>query len=255
MQLQMQDGTPIAGSCQRITQHVIEVLLEGDLPPADDLMGFRLLRDDGSLLFNSTGYDTVYREVAGGYHLSDDSSVYVPPAEPGEPAVTTPTLEELQTIKKEEVGRACEQMIYSGVSVTLPTGTEHFSLTEHDQINLFGKQAQLAAGAQQLEYHQDGQPCRYYTADEMQAILEAAMFHVSYHTTYCNSLNMWIGAVEDREELEGIFYGADIPEEYQSIVLKDYLSALAGEAGPEPGPEPEEGEGNQEEDGEIEEGN
>ena len=252
MQLQKQDGTPITGSCRRISQHVIELLTGNDLS-AEELIGFRLLRDDGSLLFDSTGYDTVYREVAGGYHLSDDGSVYTPPAKPEEPQPAT--LEERKAEKKAEVGSACEQAIYLGVSVALPASTEHFSLTEHDQINLFGKQAQLAAGAQQLEYHQDGQPCRYYTAEEMQAILEAAMFHVSYHTTYCNSLNMWIDAAADAETLEGIFYGVDIPEGHQSIVLQDYLSALAGEAGPEPGPEPEEGEGNQEEDGEIEEGN
>ena len=229
MQLQKQDGTPIAGSCRRISQHVIEVLLEGDLPPAADLMGFRLLRNNGDLLFDSTDYNTVYREVEGGYQLSDDGSVYTPPAKPEEPQ--PPTLEERKAEKKAEVGSACEQAIYLGVSVALPASTEHFSLTEHDQINLFGKQAQLAAGAQQLEYHQDGQPCRYYTAEEMQAILEAAMFHVSYHTTYCNSLNMWIDAAENEEELEGIFYGADIPEEYQSIVLQDYLAMIAGTTG------------------------
>lgn len=232
MKLYTKNNMPIPGGCRRISQHVIEVLLEGDLPPADDLIGFRLLRDNGDLLFDSAGYDTVYREVDGGYQLSDDGSVYVPPAEPEEPEEPQPpTLEERKAEKKAEVGSACEQAIYLGVSVALPASTEHFSLTEHDQINLFGKQAQLAAGAQQLEYHQDGQPCRYYTAEEMQAILEAAMFHVSYHTTYCNSLNMWIDAAENEEELEGIFYGADIPEEYQSIVLKDYLAMIAGTTG------------------------
>lgn len=230
MKLETIDGTPIIGRCRRITQHVIEVLLESELPPADDLIGFRLLRDNGDLLFDSAGYDTVYREIEGGYQLSDDGSVYVPPAEPEEPEVEEPTLEERKERKKAEVGNACEQAIYFGVDVTLPSGVEHFSLTEHDQINLFGKQAQLAAGAQQLEYHQDGQPCRYYTAEEMQAILEAAMFHVSYHTTYCNSLNMWIDAAADAGTLEGIFYGADIPEEYQSVVLQDYLAMIAGTA-------------------------
>ena len=34
---------------------------------------------------------------------------------------------------------------------------------------------------------------------------------------------MWISGTETAEELETIFYGADIPEEYQSEVLKDYL--------------------------------
>ena len=62
-----------------------------------------------------------------------------------------------QVAKKAEVAAACEQAIYRGVSVTLTGGdVEHYSLTEHDQINLFGKQSQLAAGVTQLEYHADG---------------------------------------------------------------------------------------------------
>ena len=65
----------------------------------------------------------------------------------------------------------------------------------------------------------------------MQAIITAAMQHVSYHTTYCNSLNMWIAGATTTEELNTIFYGADIPEEYQSQVLKDYLNAIMGNVG------------------------
>ena len=62
------------------------------------------------------------------------------------------TLEEWKGHKKQEVSAACEQSIYKGVTVTLTDGTaERFALTEHDQINLFGKQAQLSAGVQQLE--------------------------------------------------------------------------------------------------------
>ena len=88
----------------------------------------------------------------------------------------------------------------------------------------------MAAGVEQLEYHQDGYPCRYYSAEEMTAIITAAMQHVSYHTTYCNSLNMWIADAATMEELNTIFYGADIPKGYQSEVLKDYLTAMLGEA-------------------------
>lgn len=149
-----------------------------------------------------------------------------------------PTLEEVKTTKKQEVGVACNAVIASGVDVTFPDGTtEHFSLeengTKHDQINLFGKQYQLASGATVVEYHQDGQPCKYYPAEYMQMIITAAMEWVSYHTTYCNSLNMWIAGATSKEEVSEIFYGADIPEEYQSEVLKDYLKnmeAVAGEA-------------------------
>lgn len=141
------------------------------------------------------------------------------------------TLDEWKEAKKQEISKSCEAIIYDGVSITLADGsTEHFSLTEHDQLNLFGKQAQLASGAAQLEYHSDGKPCRYYSAADMQAIIQAAMFHVSYHTTYCNAINMWIADCQTAEEVRAIFYGADVPESYQSDVLKAYLLQIAGMA-------------------------
>lgn len=142
------------------------------------------------------------------------------------------TLEEYKTAKKQEISQACEQIIYAGISVTLADGTvEHFALTEHDQLNLFGKQAQLKAGADRLEYHSDGQFCKYYNAVDMQTIIKAATQHVSYHTTYCNSLNMWVAGAESAEELQQIYYGADVPEQYQSDVLKDYLAEIISLAG------------------------
>ena len=129
-------------------------------------------------------------------------------------------------------------IIYNGVSVTLTDGTtEHFALTEHDQLNLFGKQSQLAAGVDQLEYHADGQPCRYYSAADMQTIIAAAMWHVSYHTTYCNALNMWISGCETAEDVQAIYYGADVPAEYQSEVLQAYLKEIADMAVTETGEE------------------
>lgn len=142
------------------------------------------------------------------------------------------TLKEFKTAKKQEISQACEQIIYAGISVTLADGTvEHFALTEHDQLNLFGKQAQLATGAEQLEYHSDGKPCRYYSATDMQTIIAAAMQHVSYHTTYCNALNMWVAGCETADELQQIYYGVDVPEQYQSEVLKAYLLEIASLAG------------------------
>ena len=135
------------------------------------------------------------------------------------------TLEEYKAAKKQEISQACEQIIYSGVDVELSDGSaEHFSLTEHDQLNLFGKQVQLTAGATELEYHADGQSCRYYSAKDMQIITSTAMAYVSYHTTYCNAVNMWIAGCETVDEIQQIYYGADVPETYQSDVLKAYLA-------------------------------
>lgn len=141
-----------------------------------------------------------------------------------------PMLEELKTAKKAEISAACESTIYKGVDVDLNGEWEHFSLSTNDQLNLFGKQAQIAAGETQFEYHQDGHPCKYYSLENMLKIIQAAMTHVSYHTTYCNALNMWIAGANTKDEVNDIFYGADVPEEYQSEVLQNYITTMMAEA-------------------------
>lgn len=115
----------------------------------------------------------------------------------------------------------------AGVDVSTSSGVEHFSLTEKDQLNLFGKKMQLLAGEEKMEYHEDGQPCKYFTATDMQKIVDTAMFYVSYNTTYCNALNMWIKSIRKASELEQITWGAKVPEEFQSEVLKDYMKTIA----------------------------
>lgn len=219
--MKFSDGTLLTGQI-KVSGHFCTIKNPSGALPEDTSL-IQLQTDAGAVYGKIAGYTTVYKVLEDGVILSNDGSVYQEP-EPVEPYV--PTLAELQAAKKAEVSAACEQIIYAGITVDLPDGPEHFSLTEKDQINLFGKQAQLAAGADQLEYHQDGHPCRYYSAAEMQQIITAAMEHVSYHTTYCNSLNMWIAGTGTAEELDAIFYGADIPEEYQSEVLRDYLTKI-----------------------------
>ena len=221
-------------SIQKIQEHVLRITFTGVGPSKwDDITIFTA---GGIECATLSGWSTVYRDEGQTVYLSDDSSVYqTPDLDSGEvlpPEPYVPTLAELQTAKRQEISRACEQIIYSGVDVTLTDGsTEHFSLTEHDQLNLFGKQVQLAAGAEQLEYHSDGQPCRYYSAADMQTIITAAMQHVSYHTTYCNAVNMWIAGCESAEEVQAIYYGANVPAEYQSDVLKAYIASMKESAG------------------------
>lgn len=137
------------------------------------------------------------------------------------------SLEDARAAKYHEITVACEQTIYAGVDVSTSSGVEHFSLTEKDQINLFGKKMQLLAGEEKLEYHEDGQPCKYFSAADMQNIVDRAMFFVSYNTTYCNAMNMWIKSITKASDFEQIKWGASIPEEFQNEVLKDYMKLLA----------------------------
>lgn len=229
----------INGSCYEIqsithpAEHILQIVFVDAVP--EDWGEIQLYTAGGILATTLEGWITVYRSDGQIVYLSDDGSVYTPPADPESvtpPEPYEPTIAELRASKKQEISQECEQAIYSGVSVTLTDGsTEHFALTEHDQLNLFGKQVQLAAGAERLEYHSDGQPCRYYDAADMQTIITKAMWHVSYHTTYCNAINMWISGVQTAEELQQIFYGADVPEQYQSEVLKAYLLQIVAMAG------------------------
>lgn len=223
-------------SISPIAAHILQIVFADAVP--ESWSGDIELYTAGDVLATIlTGWTTVYRDEGQTVYLSDDGSVYVPPADPEPvtpPEPYEPTLVELQTAKKHEISQACEQIIYAGISVALADGTvEHFALTEHDQLNLFGKQVQLAAGVDQLEYHSDGQSCRYYSAADMQRIITAAMQHVSYHTTYCNAINMWIAGCESAEEVQTIYYGADVPEEYQSDVLKAYIASIKESAGDE----------------------
>lgn len=223
-------------SIKPTAEHVLQIIFADAVP--ESWSGDIELYTDGDIMATTlVGWNTVYRDEGQTVYLSDDGSVYVPPTDPEPvtpPEPYEPTLTELQAAKKQEISQACEQAIYFGVSVTLKDGSsEHFALTEHDQLNLFGKQVQLAAGSEQLEYHSDGQPCRYYSAADMQTIIAKAIWHVSYHTTYCNALNMWVAGIETADDLQQIFYGADVPQQYQNEVLKAYLLQIAEMAGDE----------------------
>ena len=221
-------------SIRPVSENVMQLVFPDTMPSVwGDIT---IYTDDGTEATTLTGYDTVYRDEGQTVYLSNDGSVYTAPetpegpGEPPEPYI--PTLEELQAAKRREISEACQQIIYQGINAPLSDGTsDHFALTIEDQLNLFGKQIQVTSGAAQIEYHADGQPCRFYSAEDMQAIITAAMWHVSYHTTYCNAINMWISGCQTVEEVQAIFYGADVPPAYQSEVLQSYLTQIAAIAG------------------------
>lgn len=131
------------------------------------------------------------------------------------------TAEELRAAKLQEVGDACSAAIYAGVDV----GESHYSLTEHDQMEIMAQYTSIREGAAAVPYHADGALCRMYPAAEFSALAQAATAHVFYHRTYCNHLNAWIRRAE-LEELEGIAYGAELPED-----LAAGMAALLASAG------------------------
>ena len=137
--------------------------------------------------------------------------------------------EPLNTIKENkiaEMSAACRSAIIAGFDVILSDEKDHhFSLTVEDQLNLNALFGLLAAGAEQVPYHADGETCVYFTAADMQTIVQEAAAHKTYHESYFNSLKAYIASKRTAASVNAIEYGTEIPEQYQSDVLKALLEA------------------------------
>ena len=137
------------------------------------------------------------------------------------PADTSPDIGQHRTAKLQEVGGECTAAIYAGIDM----GGAHYSLTEHDQMEIMAQYTTVKDGAQAVPYHADGELCRMYPAEEFAALAQAATAHVFYHRTYCNHLNAWIRRA-DAEELADIAYGVELPAD-----LAESMAALLATAG------------------------
>ena len=95
-------------------------------------------------------------------------------------------LEELLPEKLTELDNACRKAIVEGCWVELVDGsTQHFALTEADQINL-------------------------------------------YHTTYFNHAKQWATRAKTADELAGIHYGAQLPEDLAANMAK-VIASVSGQ--------------------------
>lgn len=130
------------------------------------------------------------------------------------------SLDFIRASKIEEMSYACQKAIENGFDLELRGTTYHFSLTIQDQLNL--AELQLMAQTHDLiPYHADGEEVKYYAPKEIELITTTATQHKIYQTTYFNSLKTYINSLETIKEISAITYGVEIPEEYQSIVLKN----------------------------------
>ena len=143
----------------------------------------------------------------------------------GDPIPSSATqfeIQRLKTKKENDMSNTCSDVITNGVDVKLSDGnTYHFSLTIEDQLNLITISSMIAEGQTILPYHADGEPCVYFSAEDMTSVIETATAFKTFHTTYFNSLKTYISALETAEEIESIYYGIEIPEEYKSPVWKE----------------------------------
>lgn len=212
----------------RVSSKVVSV--KGEMP--EKTIGFILSREGMQDNWDYSGYNTVYREIDNEIQFSCDGSVYVEP-EPDpivDPEPYVPTLEEVKEQKKAEINSAYKSVKESGFDVVLSTGVEHFPLSDEDATFLFGKQFELSSGDMEyLSYQDKNNHCKLYPRADMQAIINQAFIFTNYQTTYRNNLYEWIEECEDKDSVNAIYYGIEIPEDKQSVSYKMYHEKIQGE--------------------------
>lgn len=216
----------VKAEVQKLSAHTIQIITEESV----NTSGFHLVTDDDSVYGVYEDYTTSYREIEGGFILSNDGSIYQEPEPQPDPEVKPyePTLKELQEIKVTEMNAAQQKAIQEGINITLTDGTvEHFTLTEHDQTSLMGLQSQVLAGEENIPWHtsDESEHCKFYSNADMQLITGMAMSYVTWHVTYFRDLRIYIRSLQDKEAVKSVTYGMVIPEKYQSEPLKAMIAA------------------------------
>lgn len=140
--------------------------------------------------------------------------------QPQGPIESDGTVDFLKERKTEQMSAFCRASIVSGFSITLSDGKEHhFSLELEDQLKISKLADKAKAGETLLPWHPDDDWCRFFPAEDILAINERMEALETFHTTYFNSLKMYIKSLETAEEIMAVEYGMEIPEEYRSAVL------------------------------------
>lgn len=175
-------------------------------------------------------YDILFEAIENGDEIEVDPEQ---PEDIGEPPATDETeeitVEYVRSRKISEMSNACNNVITQGLDVVLSDGIKyHFSLTTQDQLNLITLSSMVASGETAIPYHADGELCRFYSAEDINTIIEAATAFKTFQVSYFNALKAYIESLTEISEIGAVVYGIEIPEEHQSDVLKVLLAQQRG---------------------------
>lgn len=156
--------------------------------------------------------------------IPDDISPDISPVTPDDDEYAVNLV---KTSKIAEMSHTCEAVLTNGIDIVLSdNNTYHFSLTTQDQLNLITLSTMIAGGQEMVPYHADSELCRYYSATDMLNVIQKATEFKSFQVTYFNSLRAYIESMNSVRAIGAVQYGIDIPEEYQSDVLKEMLKQM-----------------------------
>lgn len=121
------------------------------------------------------------------------------------------------------MSQQCKRAIINGFDITLSdNNNHHFSLEITDQLKIDKLYTKAKNGEIILPYHADNEEFKFYSYEDIVTIHSKMEYIIDYNTVYFNSLKSYIQSLNSVEEINSIYYGIEIPEEYQSEVLKTF---------------------------------
>lgn len=130
------------------------------------------------------------------------------------------TIDFIRDSKINEMRNACHNKIISGFDVRLADGEmHHFDFTLEEQANIMFLKSAIDSGQTMIPYHASNEPCRFFSTDEIMAIIEIGTTMKTYEITYFNSLKQYILSLESIDDIRAVYYGMPIPQEYYSEVM------------------------------------
>lgn len=140
------------------------------------------------------------------------------------------TMEEYKEYLLKQIGVACREQIYGGTQVQLPSSgaIEKYTYNDDDQRNLTNAMAILIIAPElpSVPYHPSGGFCRMIPSLDLLTIYSTLQLQLTYLTTRCNFMRMWIKGINTKEELLTINWNTELPEEYQQQVNEIYQQSL-----------------------------
>ncbi len=166
-------------------------------------------------------YDALYSAVESGEEVKVDQKDDLVDEEPTFDESVVVTVDFVKSCKIDEMNLTCSRVITDGFDTVLSDELpHHFSLTTQDQLNLITLSSLIASGETAIPYHADGELCKFFSAEDIQTILASATNFKTYQVSYYNSLKAYIESLNDIDTISAITYGIEIPEDYQSDVLR-----------------------------------
>ena len=125
--------------------------------------------------------------------------------------------------KIKEMNEEQQKVITEGFDIEIDGITEHFTMTANDQTSMLGLMSMVQSGMKLIPWHtsDNDEHCKYYTNEQMKAIVGKAMEFLTFNITYFRDLRIYINSIEDNDEINAIEYGILIPDKYKSDVLRD----------------------------------